>query len=297
MSTFRITGLMAAPFVPLTDAGAVAPERVAAYATRLKADGVRGVFVNGTTGEGQSLTDDERRIIAEAWIAQQTADFPVVVHVGHTCLVSAQAHAAHAQAHGATAIAAIAPYFFKPGLAALVDWLAALAAAAPGLPLYHYHMPSMSGSTVRMAELLPAAVERVPTLAGVKFTHEDLHDYRRAQCVLGGRFDCVHGRDETLLAGLALGAQGAVGSTYNYAAPLYRHLWTAFDAGDLAEARRWQDRAQEVVDILIAHGGGVTAGKAVMAVAGLDLGPCRAPLVRPALPQAVRDALVTLLRT
>ena len=281
---FRITGLMAAPFVPLHGDGSIAPELIPPYAARLKADSVRGVFVNGTTGEGQSLTDAERQEVAAAWLREQSGTFPVVIHVGHTCLASAQEHAAHAQQHGAAAIGAIAPYFFKPGVAGLVEWLAGIASAAPATPLYHYHMPAMSGSQIRVADLLAAAGERVPTLAGVKYTHEDLHDFRRATITAGGRFDCVFGRDEILLAGLALGARGAVGSTYNYAAPLFQRLIDAFARGDLAAAQAWQDRAQALVEILIAHGGGVTVGKALMAARGLDLGPCRAPLQRPVLP-------------
>lgn len=284
---FRITGLMAAPFTPFAADGAIAPERVPDYAARLKADGVRGVFVNGTTGEGQSLSEDERQRLAEAWVAHQTPDFPVVIHVGHTCLASAQALAAQAQAIGAAAIGAIAPYFFKPGIPGLVDWLAGLARAAPALPLYHYHMPAMSGSTVRVADLLPAAAGRVPTLAGVKFTCEDLMDFRRAAACCDGRFDLVFGRDEIMLAGLALGAQGAVGSTYNYAASLYRRLWKAFADGDLVAARRWQDRAQELVALLVAQGGGITVGRALMALRGLDLGPCRLPLHPAVLPAEV----------
>lgn len=293
--TFRITGLMAAPFAPFAAAGTLAPERVPAYAARLKADGVRGVFVNGTTGEGQSLSEDERRCLAEAWIREQTADFPVVIHVGHTVLPMACALAEHAQRSGAAAIAAIAPYFFKPGLDALIEWLSALSAAAPALPLYHYHMPSMSGSTVRMAELLPAASKRAPTLAGVKFTHEDLFDFRRAAAVNDGQFDLVFGRDEILIAGLALGAQGAVGSTYNYAAPVYRRVWQAFAAGDLETARVWQDRAQEMITILAMHGGGVTGGKALMALRGLDLGPSRLPLQTAVLAPEVAQQLLTLI--
>lgn len=280
--SFRITGLMAAPFVPLAADGSLAAGLVPAYAERLRHDGVRGVFVNGTTGEGQSLGDGERRTLVEAWIAEQSEAFPVVVHVGHTCLATAREHAAHAQRLGAAAIAAVAPYFFKPGVAELVAWLAGIAGAAPGMPLYHYHIPSLSGSQVRMADLFTAAGQ-VPDLAGVKYTHEDLHDFRRTACLDGGRFDCVFGRDEILLAGLAMGARGAVGSTYNFAAPLYRRIITAFESGDLATARRWQDRAQELVDLLIASGGGVAGGKAFMAAAGLDLGPCRAPLRRPVL--------------
>lgn len=284
--SFRITGLMAAPFAPMEAGGSIAPDRVPAYAARLKADGVRGVFVNGTTGEGQSLDDGERRLLAEAWIREQADGFPVVVHVGHTCLAVAQALAEHAQRQGAAAIAAIAPYFFRPGLDGLLAWLAAIAEAAPCLPLYHYHMPAMSGSAVRMADLF-AAAGRIPTLAGVKYTHEDLHDFRRTACLADGRYDCVFGRDEILLAGLAMGARGAVGSTYNYAAPLYLRVIGSFARGDLVAARHWQDQAQELVDLLVASGGGVAGGKAFMAACGIDLGPCRAPLARPVLSESI----------
>ena len=295
MPPFRITGLMAAPFAPFSTDGSIAPALVPAYAARLRSDGVRGVFVNGTTGEGQSLTDDERRIIVEAWVPFQEPDFPVVVHVGHTSLRTAQAHAAHALRAGAAAIAAVAPYFIKPDVAAQVEWLAGIAEAAPGLPLFHYHIPSVSGVAMRMADLLEAAAERVPTLAGVKFTHDDLHDFRRAQRLAGRRFDLVFGRDEVLLAALACGARGAVGSTYNYAAPLYLRLMRAFAAGDLEEARGCQDRAQELVEVLIANGGGITAGKAVLAARGLDLGPCRLPSRRSRLSVADVERIGSLL--
>src|SRR3954469_8189210 len=119
----------------------------------------------------------------------------------------------------------MAPFFFRPGtVQELVDFMAQVAAAAPALPFYYYHIPSMTGVHIPAAEFLRAAADRIPNLAGVKFTFENLMDY--AECVRfsGGRFDVLFGRDEMLLAGLSLGAHGAIGSTYNFAAPVYHRI-------------------------------------------------------------------------
>ena len=80
-----------------------------------------------------------------------------------------------------------------------------------------------------------------------------------------------------VLSALALGATGAIGSTYNYAAPLYHRLLEAFAAGDLEAARHHQRQSVALVRILLRYGV-VAAGKAIMAMLGIDCGPVRSPL-------------------
>ena len=92
-----------------------------------------------------------------------------------------------------------------------------------------------------------------------------------------GRFNLLFGRDEILLAALALGATGAVGSTYNYIAPVYHKVMAAFAAGDMPEARRWQSLSIQIIAVMARHGG-LPAGKAMMGMIGLDCGPVRPPL-------------------
>ena len=121
------------------------------------------------------------------------------------------------------------------------------------------------------------SADRIPTLAGVKYTNADLMGLQECLAVRGGHFDVVFGSDELLLAALALGVKGAVGSTYNYAAPLYRRIIRAFEAGDLAAARREQFHSVELVRVLLQFGG-LRAGKAVMSLLGVDCGPVRSPL-------------------
>jgi N-acetylneuraminate lyase len=290
---FCLPGLVAAPFTPFRPDGELALDVVPRQAQMLAANGVIGAFVCGTTGEGASLTGVERRRVAEAWAKVCPASLKLIVHVGHLSGRESQELARHAQDIGASAIAAIAPNFFKPaGVEELVAWCADIAAAAPQLPFFYYHMPAMTGVTIRATDFLRHAEGRIPTLVGVKFTHEDLEDFRAARHYAPDRFDVLFGRDEILLSGLEAGGTGAVGSTYNYAAPLYHRILRAHAAGDAITAKREQAKARAFIDIM-GRFGGQPAGKAIMKLVGLDCGPTRLPLrtLLPAQETALRAAL------
>jgi len=274
----HITGLVAAPFTPMHADGSVHIEKIDALAESLIASGVAGAFACGTTGESLSLTLDERQQIAQRWRDAAGDDLAVIIHVGHTCLADAKALAAHAQQIGARALGAMAPCFFKPAsLDDLVLWCAEVAAAAPRLPFYYYHIPSMTGVNITVADFLERGAGQIPTLAGVKFTYENLMDYARCLRLLDGRFDMLFGRDEILLSALALGAKGAVGTTYGFAAPLYLRVIEAYNSGDMPTAQAEQARAAEMIAVLIRHGG-LPAMKAVMKMIRIDCGPVRSPL-------------------
>jgi N-acetylneuraminate lyase len=275
-----LSGLIAAPFTPFRPDGELALDIIPALAALLPRNEVNAAFICGTTGEGSSLTTDERMEVANVWKESAPPELKLAVHVGHLSLGESRVLARHAQKIKADAIAAIAPSFFKPASATeLVGWCREVAGAAPSLPFYYYHMPAMTGVNISAREFLEAAHGQIPTLAGVKFTHEDLQDYAQAKSVAEARYDILFGRDEILLSGLELGAPGAVGSTYNYAAPLYRRIMRAFGSGDLAAARKDQDRAQQFID-LMNHAGGLAAGKSIMKLIGIDCGPVRLPLTR-----------------
>lgn len=277
MASSFMRGLIAAPFTPLTAHGDLALSVVPKLAARLRRNGVRGAFVCGTTGEGPSLTSDERKRVAEAWTAERRENLEVIVHVGTLSLGESRELARHAEQVGAQAIATVAPSFFKPAAKELVAWCREVAAAAPALPFYYYHMPSMTGVSVSAAEFLREAGISIPTLAGVKFTHEDLVDYEETKNLAGQERTVFFGRDEILLSALALGAPGAVGSTYNYAAPLYLRLVQAFEAGLREKALADQEKAAALVAIMNRFGG-VAGGKAIMKLSGIDCGPARLPL-------------------
>ncbi|MFZ5833475.1 MAG: dihydrodipicolinate synthase family protein [Planctomycetota bacterium] len=283
----KTEGLIAAPFTPMHADGSLHLEAVDSYARHLKQNGVIGAFICGTTGEGMSLTIDERRHVAERWVAAAPAGLRVIVHVGHTALAECRALAAHAKSIGADSVACIAPFFYKPaGVPDVVDWCTQVASAAPTLPFYYYHMPSMTGVSLRVSEFLAAAANRIPNLAGVKFTFEDLEDFGRCLQFEGGRFDVLFGRDELLLSALELGARGAVGSTYNFAAPLYHAMIAAHRQGDQGRAVELQALAVQMIAAFVQCGAHpIAAFKWFMQCVGVDCGPPRLPLREPTAEQ------------
>jgi N-acetylneuraminate lyase len=275
----RLTGLVAAVHTPLHPDGTLNLDIVEKQAEHLVRNGITCIFVGGTTGEYSSLTLDERLALTARWLTVvRSVPLQVIVHVGSNCLPEARRLARQAEQLGAQAISALAPSYFKPrDTPALVDFMTDLAAAAPSLPFYYYEIPTMTGLTVPPSEFLARAADRIPNLAGLKFTSSNLMEYQLCRHVGNESFDIVFGCDEMLLGALALGARGAVGSTYNFAAPIYQRLLTAFYQGDLATARQEQFRSVRLVQLLIGYGF-MGAAKATMKLLGVDVGPARLPL-------------------
>jgi N-acetylneuraminate lyase len=277
--TQKLIGLIAAVHTPMSEDGSVRLDQIRDLAAHLKDSGVQGVFVAGTTGECLSLTVQERLDLTRRWVEEGVrVGLKVIIHVGHNCLPSAQRLAAHAEQNKADAIAAMAPNYFKPdSVPLLLDFCEAVACQAPTLPFYYYDIPLLTGVSLPMELFLQQGKARIPTLTGIKYTNPDLIQFQRCLHLEDGAFDILFGCDEALLAGLVLGAQGAVGSTYNFAAPLYSRIIRAFQAGDLKTARAEQHRSVLLVDLLYRHGFSGSA-KAIMSMIGLDLGPVRLPL-------------------
>ncbi len=279
----KTEGLIAAPFTPMRSDRSVNLDVIKSYANWLHSNGVVGAFICGTTGEGMSLTIDERQKIAERWMAVSPKGLRVIVHVGHASLADCRTLAAHAASIGADSTSYLAPFFFRPnGVAGLVDWCVQVACAAPQLPFYYHQIPSMTGVTLQVSEYLRLASKRIPNLAGVKYTFEDIEDCTRCIQLENGRFDILFGRDEMLLTSLGFGVRGAVGSTYNFAAPIYQALTVAYDRGDLPKAAELQALSVRMINVLVAGSPFPTATfKWFMSQVGIDCGPARLPLQYP----------------
>jgi len=275
----KTTGLVAAPFTPMHQDGRMNLSVIPAYAEHLERFGVKGVFIGGTTGEGIALSLQERMDLCERWVSVAGASLRVIVHVGHNSLEASCRLATHAEQAGAQAIAGLPPFFFRPsGLGPLVEWCRRVAAAASKLPYYYYHIPSMTGVQVNMVDFLAKASSQIPTLAGIKFTHEDIAEFAACVQAAGGRFDMLFGRDELLLSAVQVGARGAVGSTYNFAAPLYHRIMVE-SVADPAQARRLQAIAVQMIQAFLHCGANpMAAMKAHMKRWGVDCGPARLPL-------------------
>lgn len=274
-----ITGLVAAVFTPFKEEGSLNLGMVPRITDHLLQSGVRGLYVCGSTGEGPSLALQERREVAEAYTEAVAGRVPVIVQVGQDSIREATALARHAADAGATAISAVPPVYFKPAsVPVLVDTMKEIAGAAPGLPFYYYHIPSLSAVALDMEHFLDQAMDVIPNLAGIKFSSPRLDELQACRKFEDGRFDILFGVDEMLLSGLASGAKGAVGSTYNFLAPLYNEVIRCYNEKKTEEAEALQAQAVALVRVMIAHRG-LPAIKTCMKLIGLDCGPTRLPLL------------------
>lgn len=277
----KIKGLIDAPFTPFHEDGSLNLAPIPEYAALLARNGLKGVFINGSSGEGYMLTEEERMRLAEAWMAAVPEDFKVIVHVGSTSVMSSRRLAEHAQKIGAWGIGAMATPFPKIGsIEQLCRYCEEIASAAPNLPFYYYHIPAFNGAFLSMYDFLKAVDGRIPNFAGIKYTFESLYEYNRCRRYQHGKFDMLHGQDETILPCLAMGgAQGGIGGTTNYNGRCLTGILEAWEKGDLEKARQLQDFAQDVIDVICNFRGNIVGGKRIMKLIGLDLGPNRVPFM------------------
>lgn len=280
MAIQQLQGLIAAPFTPMHKDGSLNLSLIPSYYEMLKVNRVNGAFICGSTGEGVSLTLKEKKAVAEAWAActKSDNDFIVMPLLGGTCLADCKELALHAREIGLNAVSFTAPFYFKPAnVEMLAQCCQEVASVVPDMPFYYYHIPVLTGVDFPMYDLLKAINGRIPNFAGIKYTHEDFMDFLSCIHFQNGKYDMLWGRDENMLPALSLGAKAAVGSTFNYAAPLYYNLIDAFNSGDLTKAQSLQQQSIDMIRLLGKYGG-IATGKAYMKLIGLDCGEFRLPV-------------------
>ena len=283
----KIKGLIAATFAAYNIDGSINLSIIPAIVDKMIEDGLTGVFICGTNGEGPNLTIEERMQIAEAYVKAAKKRILVLVHVGHSSIAECRKLAAHAEQIGADAISSVAAFYFKPNsVENLVACVAEIASAAPNTPFYYYNIPTLTGVAMDMVDFLEQAEKTIPNLAGIKYTASTLHEYQACLAYKNGKFDILFGFDEMLLPALAVGAKGAIGSTYTFAAPLYLKVMDLYEQGRADEAAAMQLNSVNMVRCLVKYPP-IPAQRAIMKMEGFELGNCRLPLV--ALSKADED--------
>ena len=187
--------------------------------------------------------------------------------------------AQHAQEIGAFGTGAMASPFPKAGrVEELVKYCEEIACGAPDLPFYFYHIPALNGVFLPMLPFLKAADGRIPNLAGIKYTFESLYEYNQCMLYENGKFDMLHGQDETILSALVMGgAQGGISGTGSYIGSALVGVIDEYNKGNITEAVNHQNFAQEVINVIARYRGNIVAGKRIMKLLGLDLGINRTP--------------------
>ena len=278
MAHQRLNGLIAATLTPFHDDGQVNLEPIGPMVEFLIGNGIKGLYVCGSTGEGMSLSSDERKAVTAEFVKAASGRIPVIAQVGHNSVPEAKELARHAAEVGVDIVSATCPSYFKASdNPSLMRCIMQIAAGAPDLPFYYYHIPTLTGSTVDIVRFMEDGRESIPNLVGLKYTDTKLFEYQMCLAVDNNELDIVWGCDEMLLGAMATGAEAFIGSTYNIAAPLSNQIIDCFNSGDIDEARTYQLQSAIMIRELLEfpfH----AALKFVMRTADLNLGPVRPPL-------------------
>ena len=277
---FKLSGLIPAVFTPFDKTGAINFSQIQPYADKLIAEGAYGVFVCGSTGECTSMTVAERKSVLEAWTKAVAGRILIIAHVGGTCQADCIELARHAAGLGGGRCRRHRrPVLPQTRLGrrtgGLLQTHRRCMRTAALLRLPH---SLDDGHNLPMIDFLKNGSKEIPNLNGIKFTSNNFMEMIECIRFDGGRFDILNGFDEMLLCGMAVGARGGVGSTYNYSLRTYQNIYDAFMAGDLEQARAAQQESVDIVHVIINHGGGIRGGKASMKLVGIDCGDCRLPL-------------------
>jgi N-acetylneuraminate lyase len=280
MKIEKLSGLIPATFTPMHQDGTLNLSTIDEYYALLTRNDIESIFICGTTGEGELLTVDERKQIAEKWltVSKGNKNFKVIVVVGSNRITEAIALAQHAEANGCFGISYISPFYYKPISADdLLECCVKVASATPNLPFYYYHIPILTHVKFPMIDFVGKAKNRIQNFAGVKYSDEDHVDYFKCLEFENASLNVFWGKDETLLSAISLGAVSAIGSTYNYMTPLYNEIISAFTLKDVTSAKSLQLKSIEVVNLLNKYTG-LSTGKYFMKLVGVDCGPSRNPL-------------------
>ena len=270
-----IRGILPALLTPMDDAGAVVNHHTLRRLVELHiASGVNGFFVCGGTGEGLLLTPDEREAVLETVVAAAAGRVKIIAHVGALDTATAERLAAHAAGLAVDAVAAVPPFYFRVDDEALYEHYRLIGAAAAGVPVYLYNIPSATGVEIT-ARTMETLIKN-PAVRGIKYSAYNLYDMRNIAELAPGEITVLSGFDEVCLAALVMGAHGAIGSTYNVLPATFAALYQAVQAGDLAGAQELQFRANRVIKALLSVP--MIAGlKALLSASGLDCGGPRRP--------------------
>lgn len=271
----KMLGIYVASATPFNAAGELDKKVLEQLIERNLEEKADGFFIGGSSAECFMLSHEER--VATYEVASQFKDkTDLIAHVGCLSTWEAIDYAKEAKRLGFQHIAATPPLYYGFTSEEICSYYYDIAKAVD-MPLIVYNFP---GNTKREFDLNDSNYQKLFTssaIEGVKHTNQVVYQMERFM-VLNPELKIWNGFDETMVAGLALGAQGSIGSTFNCMLPHYRKIYDAFLAGQIDEAREMQHKANNIM-AAFCKVGLIAAVKYVLATQGIAAGDPRAPLL------------------
>lgn len=284
MKNNNLKGIFVALVTPFAPDGSVAYDALATHVRHSINSGIEGFYVCGSTGEALLLTLEERKHILEIVVEAAKGRCPVICHCGAVGTQLSSDLARHAVASGVDAVSSVSPFYYHFSSQEIIDYYKEIADAC-GKPVIVYNIPSLSGVSVT-----PPMMHKMcehPEIIGLKFTSNDLFSMEQIKTDLPNLI-VYNGFDEMLLAGLSMGADGAIGSTYNVMGKYFVQIRDLFLQNRMQEALVTQRKANGLIASMSNTGKLFACLKYIISLRGIPFGDCRRPFA------ALNDADIRL---
>ncbi len=272
MSTPNIKGIIPAFISPFKADGSLNIDATKEHALRLIEKGADSLYVGGSSGEMILMTNEERKTLLETVVNVVPENFPIIAHIGAANPMDAYELAQHADSLGVAAISSVTPFYYKYSFNEMKYYYEKISSLVK-TPMVIYNIPSLSGASLslnQMSELL-----RVENVCGMKFTSNDFFSFERIRNAFPDKL-LYNGSDEILCSGLAMGADGGIGTTYNVLVSKFAELYKLFKENKLEEALAVQHGINDAIATILSFPL-LPAIKALVKACGCDCGTCRDP--------------------
>lgn len=258
--------------------GNISPEGVQALTKYFVKKGVKGVYVNGSSGECIYQSVEDRKIVLENVMKAAEGKLTVIAHVACNNTKDSMELAKHAESLGVDAIAAIPPIYFHLPEHAIAKYWNDISSAAPNTDFVIYNIPQLAGVALTMN--LFAEMRKNPKVIGVKNSSMPVQDIQMFKAAAGEDYIIFNGPDEQFISGRVIGAEGGIGGTYGVMPELFLKMDEYVKAGQMEKAMEIQYAANEIIyKMCSGHGNMYGVIKAILKInEGLELGGVREPL-------------------
>lgn len=282
----KYKGVIPAFYACYDDQGEISPERVQALTKFHIEKGVKGVYVNGSSGECIYQSVEDRKVVLENVVEAAEGKLTIIAHVACNNTRDSIELAKHAEKLGVDAIAAIPPIYFRLPEYAIAKYWNDMSDAAPETDFIIYNIPQLAG--VNLTPALYEEMRKNPRVIGVKNSSMPVQDIETFASASGDDYIVFNGPDEQFLGGRIMGANGGIGGTYGAMPELFLALDELIKNKELETAKELQYAINRIISKLVSgHGNMYGMIKEVLRInEDLDLGSVREPL-----PALVEDDL------
>lgn len=274
----KYKGVIPAFYACYDEKGEISPAGVQRLAQYFIDKGVKGVYVNGSSGECIYQSVEDKKIVLENVMKVAKGKLTVIAHVACNNTKDSMELAAHAESLGVDAIASIPPIYFRLPDHAIAKYWNDISSAAPNTDFVIYNIPQLAG--VALSNSLFAEMRKNPRVIGVKNSSMPVQDIQMFKADAGDDYIIFNGPDEQFISGRVIGAEAGIGGTYGVMPELFLKMNELVKAGQLEAAMPIQYAANSIIyKMCSAHGNMYAVIKAILKLnEGFDIGSVRAPL-------------------